>query len=460
MCPLTLQTTIARVSGGILVALMVLAQPAGAQPSRPPSTLSPAAQTVIPAVITVTIPNDQAATHSEFRPERPLGDSALEDLFRNLFGELLVDLPRQTIATGVILDPTGLALTSAHGLRRLSDIEAVTADGVAHKATVVGVDEKTDLAVLRLSGAGSFPFVPFGNSDEVRVGDWVIAIGSPFGLGLTVTAGIISATPRSRGQAAIEELFRTDAATYPDSAGGPLVTTTGEVVGFSTVMTGADFGIGFAIPSNMAKTIYAQLVRSGKVTRASLGIQVQRLTPGLAAAFGLRRERGLLITEVSANANGVTTPLRPGDVVLEINGQELSRPYDLDRALRGVNPGQTAALAVWRSRRERAMRVAVGVEGKEPAWTRTIPMLPFAVRPITPELGVAIARVDPGSPTADGGLRVGDVLREINQHRIRTITDVAQVANTVRPGEWVAVLVQRGRTAVYVAVTATSDRKR
>jgi serine protease Do len=437
---------------GILLTVTMTVESVLAQASTPSRALSSAAETVLPAVIAVTIPNQATSGDSDVR-EEDLEESPLEDVLQNFFGELLREPPRRTVAAGIIIDATGLALTTAHGLREVTDVEAATVGGVIHKATIVGRDEKTDLAVLRLEGAGPFPFVPLGDSDGVRVGDWVIAISIPYGLGATVTAGIVSATPRHRARAAVEELFQTDAATYVDSAGSPLVNASGEVIGLSTVITRVDFGISFAIPSNVAKAISLQLVRTGRVPRAHLGVRVQPLTPGLTAAFGVGQRRGLLVADVSAGGTGQDGQLRLGDVLLAFNGQELETPYDLERALRSSLPGQMAALAVWRDRHERTIRVTLATERQEPLWTRTISTLPFAVRPITPELGVAVARVDPG-PVSEAGLRAGDVIREINHHPIRTIADISQVVNTVRAGDWLAILVQRGRTALYVAVTA------
>ena len=206
---------------------------------------------------------------------------------------------RQAVATGVILDPDGLVITSAHAVAGAGDIEAIMADGVSRKATVVGLDRKTDVAVLRLRGPGPFPHARLGDSDAVRVGDWVLAIGSPYGLGATVTRGIISAMPRARPRAVVDDLLQTDAATFLDSVGGPLVNARGEVIGFTTVLTLHDFGISFALPSNAARKIVAQLAREGAVARGSLDVRFQGLTPGLGRALGLPDAAGLLIADIN-----------------------------------------------------------------------------------------------------------------------------------------------------------------
>ncbi len=435
----------------VLLVLFMAAQPLSAQPSSLPATFRTAAEAIIPSVIEITLPLEGEPDEMD----APEPGTSTWQLLKGLFGERL-EADRRTVAVGVVLDPRGLALTSAHNLRGAGDIQATTADGTVHRATVVGVDEKTDLAVIRLSGAGPFPYASLADSDTMGVGDWVLAISAPYGLGTTVTAGVIGATGRARPMAPIDEWFQTDAFTYADSAGGPLVNLRGEVVAFATVLASAEIGVGFAIPSNLAFPIYSQLVQRGRVLRSSLDARVQPLTPGLVEALGVRERRGLLVSDVVTHGAGAQAGLRPGDILLTLDGTALEMPYDLDRALRAGVPGQPMTLTVWRHGHEQTVRVNSAREPSEtpkrPFATRAASMLGFEVRPLTPDFGVVVTRVDPSSQAAAAGLRPGDIVREITYQVIHTISDFQRAIETLREGDWLAVLVQRGQLASYIAV--------
>jgi serine protease Do len=435
--------------GSILaLVLFIAAQPLSAQPSSLPATFRTAAAAIIPSVIEITLPLE-----NEFDEiDAPDPRISTWRLLKGLLGERL-EADRRTVAVGVVLDPRGLALTSAHNLQGADDIQATAADGTVHRVTVVGVDEKTDLAVIRLSGAGPFPYATLADSDTMRVGDWVLAISAPYGLGTTVTAGVIGATGRARPLAPIDEWFQTDAFTYADSAGGPLVNLRGEVVAFSTVLASAEIGVGFAIPSNLASPIYRQLAQRGRILRNSLDARVQPLTPGLAEALGVRERRGLLVSDVATHGAGERAGLRHGDILLTLGGTPLEMPYDLDRALRAGAPGQPMTLTVRRDGHEQTVRVDLASESSVTA-TRPLAasVLGFDVRPITPDFGVVVTRVDPSGPAAAAGLRAGDIVREITFRIIYTIGDFHRATETLREGEWLAVLVQRGQLALYLAV--------
>jgi serine protease Do len=270
-------------AGGAFLGLLLLAGAARGQVG--PESFASLAHFTLPAVVTITVPDVFDARPSD-------EDSRSAEFLYELFGGPLKGR-RQAVGTGVILDADGLVITSAHAVAGAADIEAIVADGVSHKATVVGLDRKTDVAVLRLRGPGPFPHARLGDSDAARVGDWVLAVASPYGLGTTVTRGIISATPRARPRAGVDDLLQTDAATFLDSVGGPLVNARGEVIGFTTVLTLHDFGISFALPSNAAGKIVAQLAREGAVARGSLDVRFQGLSPGLSRALGLPDTAGL-----------------------------------------------------------------------------------------------------------------------------------------------------------------------
>ena len=439
--------------GGVLVGLLLGAVQANAEVSG--QTNGSALRTVLSAVVTLTLPGDPEPL------DLPETQSSGGELLLDLFGDRLAESRRTAVASGVIVDERGLVVTAAHAVEDNADqLEATIGNGAVYKVTVVGVDRKTDVAVLRLVGAGPFPHAAFGDSSAMRAGAPVFAIGSPFGLGATVTAGIISATPRARPVAFVDELIQTDAATFPDSAGGPLVNARGEVIGLVTVLTQYEFGIGFALPSNVASRIVSRLVRDGEVRRGTLDVRVQRLTPGLSRALALPEPTGLVVTEVVPRPEVAKLGLLIGDVLTRLDNIALSAPYDLDRALRDSAPGQTVELAYWRKGRQQTARVALvrssqkGV--RRPFTTRSAALLRFEVRPITPELGVVVALVRSGG-SEEPGVRAGDVIREINQQPVRTVAEFERATEDVRPGEWIALLVQRGRVPVFVAVKA-ADR--
>ncbi len=257
-----------------------------------------------------------------------------EEFYKRFFGDTPERIPQRSLGSGVIVDPSGIALTNAHVVERATEIEIITLDGSKHKAKVVGVDKKTDLAVLKLDdGKGKFPFIRLGDSDKMQVGDWVIAVGSPFGLQATVTAGIISAKARQIGQGPFDDFLQTDAAINPGNSGGPLVNMQGEVIGINTAIVAGGSGIGFAIPSNMARKIYSEINSKGRVTRGWLGVSIQPLTQELARSFNAKDTKGVLISDVVGDSPAAKAGLQPGDILLEFEGKKMEGPADLQRAV-------------------------------------------------------------------------------------------------------------------------------
>ncbi len=432
-------------------------------------TFAKVAEVIKPAVINVnTVSKGVAGGRTPF--EEFFG----EDFFQRFFGEAPERIPQRSLGSGVIVDPSGIALTNAHVVERATDIEVVTLDGSKHRAKVVGLDKKTDLAVLKLDdGKRTFSYARLGDSDRMQVGDWVIAVGSPFGLQSTVTAGIISAKARQIGQGPFDDFLQTDAAINPGNSGGPLVNMQGEVIGINTAIVAGGSGIGFAIPANMAKKIYTELVAKGKVSRGWLGVSIQPLTPELAKSFGARESKGVLVSDIVPDSPAAKSGLQPGDILLEFDGKKLESPSDLQRAVGLFTPGQTTKLKVWRDQSEKTVEVKIGEAPEEreargggggggPA-TPGSSSLGLEVRPITPEIarqlnlhgteGVIVARVDEDSPAAEAGLQRGDVIREVNRQKVRTLADFQRLTKSVKPGERVTLLLQRGPMSLFVAFT-------
>ena len=426
------------------------------------NTFAKVAEVIKPAVININTVSRAGMGRTPF--EEFFG----EEFFRRFFGEMPERIPQRSLGSGVIVDPSGIALTNAHVIERATEIEVITLDGGKHKAKVVGLDKKTDLAVLKLDdGKSTFAAARLGDSDRMQVGDWVIAVGSPFGLQATVTAGIISAKARHIGQGPFDDFLQTDAAINPGNSGGPLVNMQGEVIGINTAIVAGGTGIGFAIPSNMAKKIYTELVAKGKVTRGWLGVSIQPLTPDLAKSFGARDPRGVLISDVVPDSPAAKGGLVPGDILLEFDGKKLEGPADLQRAVGLTVPGTTARAKVWRDRGEKTVELKVGEApdereaGVRPGRGRSL--LGLDVRPLTPEVarqlnlrsteGVFVARVEDGSPAAEAGVQRGDIIREINRQRVKSLADFDRLTKDLKEGDRLTVLLQRGPLSLYVAFT-------
>jgi serine protease Do len=430
-------------------------------------TFAKVAETIKPAVININTVSRSAGGGGRTPFEEFFG----EEFFRRFFGDVPERIPQRSLGSGVIIDPSGVALTNSHVVEKATEIEVITLDGNKHKAKVIGVDRKTDLAVLKLDdGKGKFSFARVGDSDRMQVGDWVIAVGSPFGLQATVTAGIISAKARQIGQGPFDDYLQTDAAINPGNSGGPLVNMQGEVVGINTAIVAGGSGIGFAIPSNMARKIYTELQAKGRVTRGWLGVSIQPLTPELASSFGAKDAKGVLVSDVVPDSPAGKAGIKPGDILLEFEGKKTEVPGDLQRAVGLASPGHQTKVKVWRDGGERTLEVKIGEtpderEAQQRGSSRggAPTVLGLEVRPITPDVarqlnlrtseGVIVARVDEGSAAADAGIQRGDVVREINRQKIRNTADYERITRDTKDGDRLTVLLQRGPMSLYVAFT-------
>jgi len=471
----------------MLVAGVTLGAVAGGRTDRPPQAAAPTApvlpvqmplntgtfagvaEIIKPAVININTVSKGGTPGGGGRT--PFEEFFGEDFFRRFFGDAPERIPQRSLGSGVIVDASGIALTNAHVVEKATEIEVITLDGSKHKAKVVGADKKTDLAVLKLDdGKAQFKFARLGDSDRMQVGDWVIAVGSPFGLQATVTAGIVSAKARNIGQGPFDDFIQTDAAINPGNSGGPLVNMAGEVIGINTAIVAGGSGIGFAIPSNMAKKIYTEINSKGRVTRGWLGVSIQPLTAELAKSFNAKDTKGVLISDVIGESPAAKAGLKPGDILLEFDGKKVEAPADLQRTVGLAQPGQEAKMKVWRDQGEKTIDIKIGdaPDDKEtPARpSRVAPStLGLEVRPITPEIarqlnlksndGVIVARVDEGSAAGDAGVQRGDVIREINRQKVRSMADYERLTKDVKEGDRLTVLLQRGQMSLYVAFTAT-----
>jgi serine protease Do len=433
-------------------------------------TFAKVAEAIKPAVINVTTVSRAGEGRGSGRT--PFEEFFGEEFFRRFFGELPERMPQRSLGSGVIVDASGIALTNAHVVENANNIEVVTLDGNKHRARLIGLDKKTDLAVLKLDdGKGSFPHARLGDSDKMQVGDWVIAVGSPFGLQATVTAGIISAKARQIGQGPFDDFLQTDAAINPGNSGGPLVNMQGEIIGINTAIVAGGSGIGFAIPSNMARKIYTELQAKGRVTRGWLGVSIQPLTSELAKSFGTKDNKGVLLSEVMPDSPAAKAGLQSGDILLEFQGKKMEAPADLQRAVGLTSPGSSAKVKVWRDQSEKTLEVKIGEAPDEQREARGGPgpkgggasALGVEVRAITPDVarqlnlrvteGVIVARVEDGSAAEEAGIQRGDVIREINRQKVRSMADFEKLTKDAKEGDRLTVLLQRGVMSLYVAFT-------
>jgi Do/DeqQ family serine protease len=427
---------------------------------------SAVADRVTPAVVNVSTTPGPGAPGSADDPQR----------FKEFFGEEFYERylrrrPRESRASGsgVIVDPAGYILTNNHVIENAQDITVRLSDSRKFTATLVGRDPKTDLAVLKVEAPAPLPAAELGDSGRLRVGQWVIAIGNPFGLDRTVTVGIVSATARTRvGVATYENFIQTDASINPGNSGGPLLSLEGRVVGINTAIVAAGQGIGFSIPINEAKSVMGQLIARGKVVRGWLGIAIQDVTDELAASFGVREREGVLVADVMKGGPGESAGLRAGDVIVELGGVKIREVPDLQRRVAAVVPGQTVSVGVVRDRALQRLPVRIGeMPAEEPAPVVADPepegfgLQLEALAPDAAErLGLAFDRgllvtdVARGGPGERAGLRRGDVILEVDRKAVHDLASLQRALAAVPAGRPVLVWAHRpgagGRTQYLV----------
>ena len=404
----------------------------------------------------------------------------LEDLFEMLppgGNSQIKKWKEMGMGSGVIVSSDGFILTNYHVVEQAEEIKVTLYDRRTFIANLVGADPKTDLAVIKID-AKDLPVSPWGNSDELQVGDFVLAIGNPYGLTHTVTMGIISATGRADvGIADYEDFIQTDAAINPGNSGGPLVNIRGQVVGINTAIfsrTGGYQGIGFAVPSNMARIIKDSLIKDGKVTRGWIGVTVQDLTPELAERFNLRESNGVIITDITKQSPAYYGGLRRGDIILEFNGKAISESAVLRNLVAQSKIGTEANLKVWRDGKILDLTVKVNqfpfetpIETKTYKRTKKIPENPLkglVVIDLDPSLakqiganledrGVLVYRIEPDSPAENSGLKKGDLILEIERQKITNSSEFYRIAQKLNRYD-VMILINRGGKYFYSIISS------
>jgi len=370
------------------------------------------------------------------------------------------------VGSGFVMNREGYILTNNHVIEDADQIKVKLANGKEYEGKVVGRDPKTDLALIKINGSSDLQPLTLGNSDDLKVGSWVVAVGSPFGLEQTVTAGIVSAKGRVIGSGPYDNFIQTDASINPGNSGGPLINMKVEVVGINTAIIASGQGIGFAIPINMAKEIAPQLQEKGHVTRGWLGVSIQEMTPELAKSFGLKEKKGALVAEVGSGSPAEKAGIEQGDVIVEFDGKEITDSKDLPRMVASTPVGKAVTIKLSRSGKvlERQVKVGEMEEKAEVAKTpSTKKSLGITVQNVTPEIakglrlkkeiGVVVTRVEPGSPAADTGIQTGDVIHEVNRKPIKNVEDFVQKVEKAKDQDNILLFLQRGQNNLFAAVT-------
>ncbi len=406
-------------------------------------------------------------------PQWPFGEGDPRDFtepFERFFGPgpRQRQQPQRSLGSGFVIDPEGYILTNNHVVENADEIVVRLDNEQEHKATLVGKDPKTDLALLKIDGASGLTAVSLGDSDTLRVGEWVMAIGNPFGLDHSVTSGIVSAKGRFIGAGNYDDYIQTDAAINPGNSGGPLLNLRGEVVGINSAIfsrTGGNIGIGFAIPVNLAKELVPQLRERGKVTRGWLGVLIQKVTPEIAESLGLDQARGALVADVVANGPAAAAGVKVGDVIVEFDGHAVNESNELPMLVARTPLEKQVTLKVVRDKESMDLAVTIAELQDEEAQLASAgdsEKLGLSVQTLTPEIaenlgvsetkGVVVSSVESGSAAEDAGIRRGDVILEVNREVVEDADDYRAALKKVEKGKNVLLLVRRGDNTIFLAL--------
>ena len=432
-----------------------------------PANFSELAEKVKHGVVNVQVNKKVKISGMERFGANPFGEgNPFGDFFGPFrgFGNNVPERKQQGIGSGFIISQDGYILTNNHVIEGADEINVKLAGGKEFKGKTIGRDQKTDLALVKIEVEDLKP-LKLGNSDELKVGEWVMAVGSPFGLEQTVTAGIVSAKGRVIGSGPYDNFIQTDASINPGNSGGPLINMKGEVVGINTAIIASGQGIGFAIPINMAKEITPQLQEKGRVTRGLLGVMIQELTPELAKSLGLKESRGALVTQVTSDGPADKAGIKQGDVVVSFDGRQIHDSHDLPRVVAATPVGKTVQIKVLRDGKEILLQAKIiEMEDEKPAQGRSVgpQSLGITVQNLTPQIaqklglkksdGVVITAVEPDSPAEEASLQPGDVILSVNLRQVKNVDDFEKIIEKTTKGDTILLLVQKGEGTLFVAV--------
>ena len=443
-----------------------------------------------PAVVNVSMKAKTRKTSDRFNNHGNRGqrdNRGQKDQFRDFYDKFFRQKPpgpgrdrtprRGGTGSGFIIDADGHILTNNHVVAGADEIIVNLDDDKEYTAKLIGTDPKTDIALIKITRENGdntpFPYLRMGDSDKLEVGEWVVAIGNPFGLSHTVTVGVVSAKGRNIGAGAYDEFIQTDASINPGNSGGPLINIKGEVIGINTAIIsgggglgGGNVGIGFAIPANLAKSILTDLREKGKVTRGWLGVMIQKITPDLAKSFSLKDNNGALVGDVIPEGPAAKAGIQRGDVIVEFNSQEVNNMEQLPKIVAQTTPDTDVSVLVIRDGKPLTLNVHIAIlkdnEQKVAQGGATDDPLGIQVQDITPELaqsldldseeGVLVSDVTAGLSAAEAGIKRGDVITEIDRKPVRDMSEYKRSLGAIGKGRTVLFLIKRGGTTIYIAV--------
>ncbi len=442
------------------------------------------AEHISPSVVNISTTQEVKGMPFGGGPEGPGGPGGPgggeEDPFREFFGpfERFFNPPRRpfkakSLGSGFVIDASGFILTNNHVVENADEIVVRLSTGKEFKAKVLGRDQKTDIALIEIHGADSLVPVQLGESDQLRVGQWVVAIGNPFGLENTVTAGIVSALGRHINQGPYDNFIQTDAAINPGNSGGPLLNTKGECVGINTAIYsrgGGNIGIGFAIPISVAREVVPQLKEKGHVTRGWLGVMIQKVTPDIAESLGLETASGALVSDVVKDGPAEAAGIKQGDVIVEYDGKPVTDSAELPLLVARTPVGRSVKVKIIRGKETQTVSVKIAELKEEEvaqAGTGTSEDLGLTVQTLTPELaenlgvdrslkGVVVTQVEGSGPAAEAGIRRGDVVLEVNRTPVKDVDSYRKALKASGKGKSVLFLVRRGDNTIFLAVKPSS----
>jgi len=435
--------------------------------AKVPLSFSELAQRVKPAVVNISTTKTTRGFgspfgRSPFGGPGPFGD----DFFDRFFGDIPQrEFQQRSLGSGFIISNDGYIFTNNHVVEKADKILVKVADDREYEAKVIGTDPKTDIALIKIKPKNSLPVADIGDSDQVKVGEWVVAVGNPFGLEATVTAGIVSAKGRVIGAGPYDNFIQTDASINPGNSGGPLFSMDGKVIGINTAIVAHGQGIGFAIPINMAKSILSDLKTKGRVTRGWLGISVQDITEDIAKNLNLKDRTGALVSDVFKDDPADKAGIKVGDIIIEINGKPIKDTQSLLLTIAAVKVGERATIKVIRDGKEITFRVTVGErkDTQEVASTKDREgHFGIVAQDISPEVsrqlgiprdaGVIITNVAPGSPADNVGIQPRDVIVQVNRVKISSMKEYTKEITKAAANKSVTLLVRRGNSTFFVAI--------
>lgn len=449
--------------------------PATVSPSEVPASFADLAAKLSPSVVNIKVTKvEKVEGPGIMGPEGFGPDSPFGDFFRHFFGDMPQgprEFRQQGAGSGFIISKDGLIVTNNHVVEGAKELTVTLANKEEYPAKIVGRDPKTDIALVKIQPKGTLPAAALGDSERLRVGDWVVAIGNPFGLSNTVTAGIVSAKGRVIGAGPYDDFIQTDASINPGNSGGPLFNMQGEVVGINTAIIASGRGIGFAVPVNIAKSLLPQLETKGEVSRGYLGVKVQAITPELAKSLNLKDQKGALVADVTKGSPADAAGIKQGDVIVGFDGKGIAEVHNLPALVAAAPIGKEVPVTILRNGAEQTVNLKVGQMPGERAeasgpeeqtqgqaqnkWGLALRDLDARIAQrlgVNPGDGVLVAAVQPDSPADRAGIQRGDVILEVNRKKVASVKEVQAEAQKDPNAQTLLLLFRRGNSSQFAAL--------